>query len=497
MKVAIYIRVSTKRQVDKYSPSEQRRILTEFALSKGWEIHDYYSDLGESGTDSERDELDRLLVDANKKLFSKVLLFEQDRLSRLEQLDWAYLANSLAKLDIKLVTPTSEINLDNEEDRFLADLFNLLANRELKKTKKRTSMGRRAAHHEGIYFGREAPYGLKYNRETNKFRSIPEEVENIKRMHDLYRVGYSFCSIANRLNELGYRGRYRGRFTPSQVRKTMLNPIHSGFFKQTILGETLMHKVNWEDGCSPYVSKEDYERAEAIAQERSLTTTAQYFHKPKYLLVGILLCEECGRKMISLGCDSNLANGEKVRYFYYAHRNALQTCRCRHNMKSVNEKVLNKLRKIASDPEVLIHSMMDNNPSEDPQVLERQLAVVASERKKILERKSKLLDLYIDGLWTKEELEDKKGEIDSSLSSLDKREDEINKKIKAFRVPEIDFEKLSLRLRIFLDFEEVLSPDEQIELIRNYVQEVRINRKGEVELSLMEDNGNIIRAKCM
>jgi site-specific DNA recombinase len=102
-KAAIYIRVSTKKQVDKYSPQEQKRILIEYANSHQWEIFDYYSDLGESGMNSDREELDRLLVDAEKKHFDKVLLFEQDRLSRLEQIDWAYLANSLAKMGIKLM----------------------------------------------------------------------------------------------------------------------------------------------------------------------------------------------------------------------------------------------------------------------------------------------------------------------------------------------------------------------------------------------------------
>jgi site-specific DNA recombinase len=495
LKVAIYIRVSTKRQVDKYSPSEQKRILTEFALGKEWEIHDYYSDLGESGTDSDRDELDRLLIDANKKLFSKVLLFEQDRLSRLEQLDWAYLANSLAKMNIKLVTPTSEINLDNEEDRFLADLFNLLANREVKKTKKRTSMGRRAAHHKGIYFGKEAPYGLIINRDTNKFRSVPEEVDNIKRMHELYRSGHSFRSIASILSELGCRGRYNGRFTPGQVRKTMLNSIHSGWFTQTILGETLIHKVQWEDGYSPYVSNGDYERVRKIAEERSNSFGVHYFHNPKYLLAGILTCDECGKPMRSLTCYSILSSGEKATYYYYGHRDALKTCRCRHKMKTVDNAVVGKLAEIALSP-TSINNYIKSDKQDDLPSLERQLKSVQTERKRLLERKSKLLDLYIDGAWTKEELEEKKAEIDSAIVSLDRREDDINKKIKSHELPDINYESLSARLNIFMNFEKSLSPQEKIELIRECVQDVRVSKSGEVTMSIIEDNGNIICVKC-
>lgn len=493
-KVAIYTRVSTRRQVEKYSPKEQVRILTEFANSKEWGIYDYYSDLGESGSDSDREELDRLMVDAEKKHFNRVLLFEQDRLSRLEQIEWAYLANNLAKLDIKLVTPTSEINLDNEEDRFLADLFNLLANRELKKTKKRTSMGRMAAHRSGKYFGREAPYGISYNSETNTFKVIPEEASIVKKMHELYRGGESFNSIARLLNGQGYRGRLSGRFTSSQVRKTMLNSIHSGYFTQTILGETMTHTVNWEEGSGPYVAKDDYEILKKIANERSLGKP-QYFHSPKYLLVGLLICSECNKKMSLLINESKLASGEMKKYYYYAHRNALKTCRYRYDMKKVNDAVILKLAEVAGNPEALMKSMKNNNLSESKESLISAIESIASERKRIVARKNKLLDLYMDGGWTKTELEDKKTELNYSLDGLTKREDEINKKLVAISSSEIDYESVALNFLIFKDFGKILSNEEQIELLRKFINKVRISKSGELQIYLYENNGKFICAK--
>lgn len=496
-RVAVYTRVSTRRQVDKYSPQEQVRILTEFAQSKGWEIYDFYSDLGESGADSDREDLDRLLIDAGKKHFTSVLLFEQDRLSRLEQIEWAYLANSLANLGIKLVTPTSEINLDNEEDRFLADLFNLLANRELKKTKKRTSMGRRAAHRAGKFFGREAPYGVSYNNDTNKFKVIREEATIVKRMYELYKGGESFSSISRMLNNMGYRGRSGGKFTSSQVRKIMLNPLHSGYFVQTVLGETLTHKVEWEEGSGPYIPQAEYEIIKKIAQDRSVSAKGKYFHKPKYLLVGVLVCVECGKKMISVSNGSRLASGDIKRYPVYAHRDALKTCRCRYKMNELNDRVISKLQEIAGNPETLIKATSNNEASENPEKLKAELDKIEVERKKIVSRKNKLLDLYMDAEWSKEELVAKKKELDSSLTELDKREEDINKKLTAAVTPDIDYERIALDFLVFKDFNKILSNEEQIELLRKFVHEVRISKSGEIQISIYANDGKIICAKCM
>lgn len=492
--VAIYIRVSTKKQADNYSPPEQRRTLTEYAVSRGWGIFDYYSDLGESGADSDREELDRLLVDAGKKYFSKVLLFEQDRLSRLEQLDWAYLANSLAKMNIKLVTPTSEINLDNEEDRFLADLFNLLANRELKKIRKRTSMGRKAAHKAGTYFASESPFGTFYNRETNTWRVIPEESNVVKLMFNWYLDGMGFKAIANRLKSLGYRTRRETEFSGNIVYRIMFNTAHTGYYEQTIVGETLSHKIIWEDGHGPYITMEQFDEMKNLSTKRA-GGQAEYFHEATYLLSGLLICGECNKKL-RLGTRRYKAQDSEHVYLTYLHRPYSPECKVRHKVPEVDTYVISELMKMAGNADY-IKELMENNKK--PELIlpsKHDFAEIYTKREKLLNRKSKILDLFMDEDWTKEELLEKKKEIDNDLQALVNREDELNKLVKVSEGKEVNIETLAESLRMVRSIGTgELSPKEENSILKKIASSVIINKFGVIKIKLNPNDGKAFDSK--
>lgn len=59
MRCAIYIRVSTNREEQKTSLTNQRDLFEEYVQEKGWDIYDFYVDV-ESGTKAKRENLQRL-----------------------------------------------------------------------------------------------------------------------------------------------------------------------------------------------------------------------------------------------------------------------------------------------------------------------------------------------------------------------------------------------------------------------------------------------------
>lgn len=493
-KAAIYIRVSTKKQADKYSPGEQKRVLTEYANSRSWEIFDYYSDLGESGADSDREELDRLLVDAEKKHFGKVLLFEQDRLSRLEQLDWAYLANSLAKMSIKLVTPTSEINLDNEEDRFIADLFNLLANREMKKIKKRTSMGRKASNKAGTYFASESPFGTFYNRETNTWKVVPEESKIVRLMFDWYLDGVGFMAIGKRLKRLGYKTRKECEFSGNVVYRIMFNTAHTGYYQQTVVGETCTHKINWEDGHGPYITQDEFEKMKSIAISRS-TGQVEYFHDAHYLLTGLLICGECRKKLRSGIKKYKAKDGEHV-YTTYLHRPYNTTCKVRHKVPVVDAKVIKGLLAMVGNVDYIKKIMEDKRTLDVTLPSINDFAEINTMREKLLNRKSKILDLFMDEDWTKEELLKKKKEIDLGLQALVNREDEFNKQLKASEEKEVNIENLADSLQVIMGIGTGdLTPKEENSILKKVISSVTISKDGVVSFDLKINSEDLFNSK--
>ncbi|GAB6170972.1 recombinase family protein [Paradesulfitobacterium aromaticivorans] len=485
-KVAIYIRVSTKRQKDNYSPSVQKRAMTEHAQKMGWEIFDYYSDLGESGGDIDREDLDRLMRDAKRGCFSRVLVLEQDRLSRLEQIDWVHLADSLAKLSIKLVTPTSEVNLSNEEERFMADLLNLIANRDKKKIKRTTARGRREAHHAGIYFGSTTAFGVEINRETQEWYTVPREVEISRIIFDKYSSSFGFNAVARYLNSKGYKSKKGGNFTQRRISDIISNPVCIGEFEQTILGETIRHKMKWVPDHGSYITRSQYYKAQEIAKERG---EIQALWEPKYLLIGLLVCDECGRKFQSHGSVNTLASGSKKTYYSYLHRDALKTCRARHKMGVIHEQILSILKSVAGNPQVLSQMLNENTKKDNIEAIEAQVNQCKEDRSKVLSKKSKLLDLYMAGGWDITELNNKKHDLEQELEHLDIREQELTSKLTIASQNLIDVDLVAEALSVFNNFDE-LYDKEQIELLRSFISEIRVKKTGEMKLFFNVDIGD-------
>ena len=88
MKVAIYCRLSEEdrnklnKDDDSESIQNQKNMLIEYTLKMGWQIYDIYSDDDFKGSDRNRPEFNRLLQDAEKKLFDIVLCKSQSRFTR-------------------------------------------------------------------------------------------------------------------------------------------------------------------------------------------------------------------------------------------------------------------------------------------------------------------------------------------------------------------------------------------------------------------------------
>lgn len=106
MKSVIYTRVSSKVQVEKYSLSAQEKILKECIAKEGHEFIGIYTDAGISGERIiNRSEFQRLLLDADENKFQAVWVIDQDRLSRGDLADLAYMKNTFKRNEIKICTP--------------------------------------------------------------------------------------------------------------------------------------------------------------------------------------------------------------------------------------------------------------------------------------------------------------------------------------------------------------------------------------------------------
>ena len=114
--IGIYVRVSEKRQAEKYSPEAQRNGGISFAKRVGEEYKIYEE--AKTGKTISRMELQYLFDDVANKLIDKVWVIDQDRISRDVE-DSSVIRKHFLKHKCKLFVDDSEIDLANPSSKFM------------------------------------------------------------------------------------------------------------------------------------------------------------------------------------------------------------------------------------------------------------------------------------------------------------------------------------------------------------------------------------------
>lgn len=150
MKVACYVRVSSRRQKDDSQRSEIQRWLTSHAIDPS---HiEWYADQ-ESGSTLQRPAFEKLQKDIFDGAVKTVVLWKLDRLSRRLKDGVTTLAD-WADRGVKIVVVTQQIELNGAVGRMIAALLLGLAEIELEYRRERQAAGIEVAKRKGTYRGR-------------------------------------------------------------------------------------------------------------------------------------------------------------------------------------------------------------------------------------------------------------------------------------------------------------------------------------------------------
>ncbi len=198
-----YLRVSDKRQADKFGPSSQKRVELERA-----EEHDviaptrFYED-HISGRDAlKRSDFQRMVADARSRAFDVLLVGRVDRFARNERDAWNYL-HSLAEVGAAVYFCEEDVLVphdDGWQDRIGSEINAAAAySRRLSKNIRHGFEAKRAA---GGYVGGLA-WG--YRLSDDKMRPVPSEDLALRlEVWNLYAMGnHTDASVAEELNRRG------------------------------------------------------------------------------------------------------------------------------------------------------------------------------------------------------------------------------------------------------------------------------------------------------
>jgi len=149
-RVALYARVSSLNNQD---PEMQLAKLREYAVRRGWQIVEEFTDQGVSGCRESRPALNRLMSDACRRRFDAVLVWKIDRFGR----SLKHLVNALAELaalGVAFVSLRDNLDLSTPSGRLMFQIIGAMAEFERALIQERVRAGLRNARAKGRRLGR-------------------------------------------------------------------------------------------------------------------------------------------------------------------------------------------------------------------------------------------------------------------------------------------------------------------------------------------------------
>lgn len=167
LKTVIYARVSTNNQ----STDNQIPVLTEWALNRGWELTGTYRENESAWKAGHQTEWARLIADARRSKFSRVIVWALDRVCRQGATETLIIVKTLHQYNVDLISyqePFTE--MPGEVTELMFAWFGWVAKMESVRRSERTKAGQARARREGKVIGR--PKGRKDKKKRNKRRCI-------------------------------------------------------------------------------------------------------------------------------------------------------------------------------------------------------------------------------------------------------------------------------------------------------------------------------------
>ncbi|MGY3717141.1 recombinase family protein [Sutcliffiella cohnii] len=284
MKAAIYLRVSTKMQLDNFSISAQKQKLEAFCSSQNWEIIGTYVEEGESAKSTERPELKRMMNHIKEGIIDVVVVYKLDRLTR-SVVDLYNLLSFFEKYNCKFKSATEVYDTTTAIGRMFITLVASFAQFERENLGERVRMGQIEKARQGQYSAK-APYG--YLKIENKLEPHPEESKVVLDIIDKVRQGTSIRQVAAYLDKTvpPIRG-YKWHIA------TILDILHN----PALHGATRWLDEVIEDTHSGLITKGEYEQLQQILNERQNVKKRETYSI--FVFQMKLICPNCGNRLTS------------------------------------------------------------------------------------------------------------------------------------------------------------------------------------------------------
>lgn len=439
-RVAAYCRVSTDHEDQANSFESQQRYFRQYIeRNPDWELYEIFADEGISGTNTKkRSEFKRMIACAKEGDFDLIITKEISRFAR-NTLDSIYYTRDLKKHGVGVIFMNDNINtLDGDAELRLA-IMSSIAQEESRKTSERVKWGQKRQMEQGVVFGRSM---LGYDVKDGKM-TINEEGAKIVRLifHKFANENKGTHVIARELREAGITPMRVKEWSNTVILRVIRNEKYCGDLvqKKTFTPDFLSHEKKYnrgeeefviiKDHHEPIVSRELFEKANRILDEKSLTQEGKAKHSNRYPFSGKIKCGCCGSSYVAR--YKNRKNGTRYkawRCYKSATQGSPHTDKAGNPLGCSNPSIRNEdavhimylvtrslqleEKKITANLLSVIQSVLSVNTNYSHiEKLKEQIQTVEDKR-------TQLIDLCISGAITKQEFITKREACDKEISEL-------------------------------------------------------------------------------
>lgn len=382
---AIYARVSTEDQAEKYSLASQIRHDREKVRQLGGgEVSDdmiFVDDC--TGTNTNRPAFQRLNALIEGKAIAGVVIYTIDRLSR-DVLDAVHYLRTCRRQNVRLEFLNLTID-DTPVGEFVFTLLAAVAQLERRTILERTGKGRVQKWREGFLHCGSVPFGYRYRgkQQGSRGEMVVHEPEagTVRLVFELCADGMTVYGIKVRLNQEGIRSARGGMWSRQTVHQLLTNPAYIG---RAVMGKGKEEPITVE--CPAIVTEELFAKAQLQLKKNSLARVGRPSNR--YLLTGFLWCDQCNHR-----CCSKITRGRpayrcaNTNKFLYKHN-----CGAGEILQArIEPAVWNALWDALTNPAVMwelarnYHQEMAKPDAETRQSLKRRIARLEQQEARDLE----------------------------------------------------------------------------------------------------------------
>lgn len=458
-RVAIYARVSTEHEAQINALGNQIQYYDNILNSHpDWELYDRYIDEGITGTSvKKRKNFMRMLEDAEAGKFDLIVTREVSRFAR-NTVDTLIETRKLKKIGVEVYFSEDNIWTFRDEDGELKlTLMATLAQNESKKISQRVKAGQKITFQNGVFYGTGNILG--YDKVGKEMVINEEQAKIVRYIYDSYLNGKGTTYIKDQLEKKGYLTSQHSKiWNQSCIIRILKNPFYCGTIvyrkeyvpdyleQKRVKNKGQVEQIIVEGRHTPIVTKQEFEKVQKIIELHSR-------HLSNRQRIGGGIPKNIWSEKLVCVCGSSFNKRN-----YHKNKEGMTYCYQCYNQKN-NGSTRSRVRK-GLDPsgscdspmvqewklEIMSMGLFETIWEEKDELLEmayKKLEEKLTEEEKNTElqnnlneilikigankdKSSKLLDGYLNGIISQVDYTNKKAELDSIITKLEKEYIELN-----------------------------------------------------------------------